>query len=237
MSALPMYKHPVYTTTLPSTGKQVKYRPFLVKDEKNLLLAQQSEEEMNMIDTLKNVIGDCILDKDFDVEELPIFDLEFMFTQLRIKSVGETVELIFTCKEPSCKDKTKISFNIDPVLVKPEGHTNKIDLFDDVGVVMKYPNASLLKEISKMDIQNPDDIVGIVVKSIDYIYDAESVYPAKEQTQEQLVKFVEGLPRTPTEKIKKFFETTPRLQQKVEYECPKCGTHNEYMVEGIESFF
>lgn len=234
---LPMYKHPVYTTTLPSTGKQIKFRPFLVKDEKNLLLAQQSEEELNMIDTLKSVIADCILDKEVNVEDLAIFDLEYMFTQLRAKSVGEEVELIFTCKNEECKEKTKISFKIEPELIKPEGHSNKIDLFDDVGVVMKYANASILKDISQLDMTNPDQILNLIVNCIDYIYDAESVYPAKEQKKQDLIKFVEGLPRAPTDKIRKFFETTPRLQQTIKYDCPKCATHNEYVVEGIDSFF
>lgn len=235
--ALPMYKHPTYTLKLPATGKEVKYRPFLVKDEKNLLLAQQSEIEMNMIDTLKNVIKDCILSKDIDVEDLPIFDLEYIFTQLRTKSVGENVELLFTCSNEECKEQTKISFKIDPKLEIPEGHSCKIDLFDDVGVMMKYANVEMLKEISNLDLSNPDQIVKLIAKSIEYIYDAESVYPTKEQTEADMIKFVEGLPRTPTEKIRKFFETTPKLQQLVEYDCPACGTHNEYTVEGIESFF
>lgn len=235
--ALPMYKHPVYTTTLPSTGKQIKYRPFLVKDEKNLLLAQQSEEELNMLDTLKSVIGDCILDKDVSVDDLAIFDLEYMFTQLRSKSVGEQVELIFTCRNEECKEKTKISFKIEPELIKPEGHNNKIDLFDDVGVVMKYANASILKDISKLDTTNPDQILELIINCIDYIYDKESVYPAKDQKKQDLIKFVEGLPRAPTDKIRKFFETTPRLQQVVKYDCPKCATKNEYTIEGIDSFF
>lgn len=232
-----MYKHPVYTTTLPSTGKQIKYRPFLVKDEKNLLLAQQSEEELNMLDTLKSVIGDCILDKDVSVDDLAIFDLEYMFTQLRSKSVGEQVELIFTCRNEECKEKTKISFKIEPELIKPEGHNNKIDLFDDVGVVMKYANASILKDISKLDTTNPDQILELIINCIDYIYDKESVYPAKDQKKQDLIKFVEGLPRAPTDKIRKFFETTPRLQQVVKYDCPKCATKNEYTIEGIDSFF
>lgn len=235
--ALPMYKHPTYTLKLPATGKEVKYRPFLVKDEKNLLLAQQSEIEMNMLDTLKNVIKDCIVSKDVDVEQLPIFDLEYIFTQLRTKSVGENVELLFTCSNTECKEQTKISFKIDPKLEIPEGHSCKIDLFDDVGVMMKYANVEMLRDIAKLDLNNPDQIVQLIAKSIDYIYDAESVYPSKEQTEADLVKFIEGLPRTPTEKIRLFFETTPKLQQVVEYDCPACSKHNEYAVEGIESFF
>lgn len=235
--ALPMYKHPTYTLKLPATGKEIKYRPFLVKDEKNLLLAQQSEIEMNMIDTLKNVIKDCVLSKDVDVEELPIFDLEYIFTQLRTKSVGENVELLFTCSNDACKEQTKISFKIDPKLDIPEGHSCKIDLFDDVGVMMRYANVEMLREIAKLDLNNPDQIVKLICQSIEYIYDAESVYPTKDQSEEDMIKFVEGLPRTPTEKIRRFFETTPKLQQVVEYDCPSCGEHNKYTVEGIDSFF
>jgi hypothetical protein len=235
--ALPMYKHPTYTLKLPATGKEIKYRPFLVKDEKNLLLAQQSEVEMNMLDTLKNVIKDCVLSKGVDVEDLPIFDLEYIFTQLRTKSVGENVELLFTCSNDECKEQTKISFKIDPKLEIPEGHSCKIDLFDDVGVMMKYANVEMLREIAKLDLNDPDQIVKLICKSIEYIYDSESVYQSKDQTEEEMIKFVEGLPRTPTEKIRRFFETTPKLQQVVEYDCPSCNHHNKYTVEGIESFF
>lgn len=235
--SLPMYKYPTYTLELPVTKKKIKYRPFLVKDEKNLLLAQQSEEEINMLDTLKGVIANCVLEKNFDVDELPIFDIEYIFTQLRAKSVGENVELIFTCQNEECKEKTKISFKINPQLVVPEGHTNKLDLFDDVGVVMKYANTSMLKQIQSKDLSDPDTVVKLIAESIDYIYDAESVYQSKDEKIEDLMKFVESLPRNATEKIQKFFLTTPKLQQKVSYDCPKCSHKNTYDVEGIESFF
>jgi hypothetical protein len=235
--SLPMYKYPVYSMTLPSTKKLIKYRPFLVKDEKNLMLAQQSEDEMNMLDTLKIVVKDCILDKAVNVEDLPIFDLEYLFAIIRSKSVGEDVTLIFTCKNQECKQKTNITFRIDPQLIIPEGHTNKIELFDDVGVVMKYPNAELMKQIEKIQPKDAEGVIDLIVKSIDYIYDKESVYHAKEQTEAELIQFVENLPKKPTENIKKFFATSPRLEQKVEYVCPHCKTENEYTIEGIDSFF
>lgn len=235
--ALPLYKHPVYTLTLPSTGKEIKYRPFLVKDEKNLLLAQQSEEETNMIETLKNVIGSCILTKDVNVDEMPVFDLEYVFSQLRIKSVGENVELTFTCRNKECKEKTNISFKIDPVLIKSPDHTNKIDLFDDVGVVMKYANVGMLKQIKSLDLNDPEAILNLIIDSIEYVYDTESVYYTNKQSKKEMKEFVESLPREASEKIKRFFETIPKLQQVIEYDCPKCGTHNVYTAEGIESFF
>lgn len=234
--ALPMYKFPVYFVTLPSNGKKLRFRPFLVKDEKNLLLSQQSEEEANMLSTLKEVIRNCILDE-IDVDDMPIFDIEYVFTELRKKSVGENVELIFTCKNKECGEQTKLEFKIDPVLVKPEGHTNKIDLFDDVGVVMKYASVPMLAEMRKMDMTNPDNIVKMIANTIDYIYDSESVYSAKEQTEEELIKFVETLPKQAALRIKEFFDTTPKLQQKIDFKCPKCSTENEYVVEGLESFF
>jgi hypothetical protein len=235
--ALPLYKHPVYVLRLPSTDKEVKYRPFLVKDEKNLLLAQQSEDETTMIETLKNVIASCIITKDVDVDEMPIFDLEYIFTQLRAKSVGENIELIFTCRTKDCGEKTKVSFKIDPKLFKDESHTNKIELFNDVGIVMKYANVSMIKDINKMNLDDPDQILNLIIRSIDYIFDADSVYHTKDQSEKDLKQFVESLPREASEKIKNFFLTTPRLQQKVEYTCPKCSTKNEYTAEGIESFF
>jgi hypothetical protein len=234
---LPIYKHPIYTTKLPSSGKEIKFRPFLVKDEKNLLLAQQSEEEVTMIDTVKSVIQDCIVDKKINLEEMPIFDIEWLFCQLRIKSVGEEVSLFFTCKNDECKERTKAAFKINPELVKPEDHSNKIHLYDDVGVVMKYADPILLRKIIKMEETDPIQVLKIIALSIDSIYDKESVYPAKDQSEDELIKFIEALPRNCSDKIKKFFESTPKLMQKIELDCPKCGTKNNYVIEGIENFF
>ena len=160
-----------------------------------------------------------------------------LFRSLRIKSVGENIELIFTCRTKDCGEKTKIEFKIDPQLVKDPTHTNKIDLFDDVGVVMKYADVDMLKQIRKLDLTNPDAILDLIADSIDYIYDTESVYQADKQSKKELKQFVESLPREASDKLKHFFQTTPKLQQTVKYTCPKCNANNEYVVEGIESFF
>ena len=234
---LPIYKHPIYTTKLPSNGKEIKFRPFLVKDEKNLLLAQQSEEELTMIDTVKGVIQDCIIDKKIKLDEMPIFDIEWLFCQLRIKSVGEEVSLYFTCKNTECGEKTKASFKINPELIKSEDHSTKIHIYDDVGVIMKYADPILLREIIKMEESDPNQMLRIVAGSIESIYDAESVYPAKDQSEKELIKFIEALPRDCSNKLKKFFESTPKLAQKVSVVCPKCATNNLYLVDGIENFF
>ena len=139
--ALPKQSTPIYTTKIPSTDKVIKYRPFLVKEEKSLLIAQQSEDSTVMVDTLKAIVKDCVQDK-IEVEDLAMFDMEYLLLQIRAKSIGEIAELIFACDV--CEDpKAKVKINIDLTkiqIVKDPKHNKKINLFGDVGVVMKYPS-------------------------------------------------------------------------------------------------
>ena len=153
--ALPMQSTPTFNLKIPSSGKTVKFRPFVVKEEKALLIAQQSEDQKVMVDTLKSVLASCLLDQ-VDVNELAIFDLEYMFLQIRGKSVGETVDLFFACDtdhgEQNEKAKQKITLKLSEIEVtRPEGHTNKIPLFGEVGVVMKYPTLSEAEDISDFE--------------------------------------------------------------------------------------
>ena len=231
--ALPKYSFPIYTLTLPTTGKEIKYRPFLVKDEKNLLLSQQSEEETAMYDTLKTVIASCVVD-DTKTEDLSVLDIEYIFTQLRCKSIGEQVELIFTCQNEKCGQKESHTFDIKPEIIKHPEHTNKIELFDDVGVVMKYPGTEQMKKIMALNLNNPEEIIDMIAAHIDYVYDSEQVYSS---SKKELVKFIEELPRSASDKIKKFFETMPKLSQTVPYTCKHCGNTHDYTVEGIQNFF
>jgi hypothetical protein len=233
---LPKYSYPTYTLTVPSNGKSLKYRPFLVKDEKNLLLSQQSEELMSMYETLKSVIASCIVD-DTKIESLAVFDLEYIFTQLRCKSIGEQVELIFTCQNEECKKKEPHTFAIEAKVEKVKDHTNKIHLFDNVGIFMKYPGSEQMMKLTKSDMSNPDDIIELIVSCIDYIYDDETIYHAKEQSKKELVKFVEELPRSAADKLRDFFATIPKLKQTVMYKCKHCETESAYDIEGIENFF
>lgn len=232
--SLPKYSYPVYTLVVPSTGKEMKYRPFLVRDEKNLLLSQQSEQVGSMYETLRSVIASCITDKT-DVESLAIFDLEYIFTQLRCKSIGEDVELIFTCTE--CGKKTEHLFPIQAEVKMPEGHDKKIALFDNVGAVMKYPGVEQMKTIADIDFKNPEQVIELIASCIDYVYDEDNIYYAKDQTKKELVQFVENLPRNASDKIKNFFETVPKLSQTITFKCKHCDHENEYKVEGIENFF
>jgi hypothetical protein len=236
--ALPISNTPTYTLTIPSTGKEVKYRPFLVREEKALMMAQQSEDPIVMVNTLKDVVKSCVVGE-FNAEDLATFDLEYIFTQLRAKSVGETVDLIFPCDV--CEDekaRVKISFDITKLKVeKSPEHENKIYLFGDVGVVMKYPTMQVLKKLQNLDTNNLDDLFKIVAECIDYIYQGNELFYGKEQTQEELLDFINNLTSEQFSKIQKFFETMPRLKQEVDYNCPVCGRVHHKVMEGLQSFF
>lgn len=238
--ALPKQTTPIYSATVPSTKKEVKFRPFLVKEEKALLVAQQSEDPQVMLDTLKTMLKSCV-QTPIDVDNLALFDIEYLFCQLRAKSVGEVVEMMVMCDkcpEEETKARVKLMFDLTLLQVNfPEGHTNKISLFDDVGVVMKYPTLDTVKQIEGLDQEKADDVFKMVITMIDYIYDDEEVHYAKDQTEEELGEFLGNLTQDQFSKIKNFFDTLPKLSKAVQYDCPVCGHHHEKVVEGLNSFF
>ena len=235
--ALPISTTPVYTLTVPSSGEIIKFRPFLVKEEKALLIAQQSADETTMIDTLKGVIKSCVK-TELDVDKIAIFDLEYIFAQIRAKSVGELVDLIFSCDVcNSDKAKVKITFDLTKLAVHfPAGHSSKIDLDDGLGIKMRYPDLSMLKQrdTSGADIT---DAFAIICDCIDFIYTPDEVYHARDQSRAELLEFIENLTSKQFEKLQSFFETMPKLQQAVDYKCPVCGAEHHRYLEGISSFF
>jgi hypothetical protein len=238
--ALPMNSTPIYNLVVPSTKKSVTYRPFLVKDQKALLVAQQSADQRVMIDTLKEVIKSCITES-IDVSKLAIFDIEYIFTQLRSKSVGETVDIILSCDEDhgSDNEKAKIKHTVDLSEIKvqeKEGHTDKIALFGDVGVVMKYPNIDDIKKLQGGVVTN-EDTFKLVAASIDYIYDNDAVYHSKDQTEQELMDFINNLTSEQFGKIQSFFDTMPKMTHTINYNCPVCDKAHKIVLEGMESFF
>ena len=238
---LPMMNTPTYTMVIPSTEQTVKYRPFLVKEEKALLIAQQSEDMLTMVETLKGVVKSCVLDK-IDIDKLATFDLEYMFVQIRGKSVGETVELVFPCDEDhgeqNAKARSTVTIDLNSlVVIKEEGHTNKIDLFDNVGVVMKYPTVDVLKKLEGIQTDDLDKIFDVVALSIDYIYDGDQLYYAKEQSHAELLQFVNNLNSQQFLKVQNFFVTMPKIKKEIQYDCPVCGKHHVKLLEGLQSFF
>jgi hypothetical protein len=236
--ALPKMNAPLYNVTIPSTKKEVKFRPFLVKEEKSLLLAQQSEDPKVMINTLKSIIENCIVDN-VDIDKLAIFDYEYLFTQIRSKSVGEIVELLFLCD--TCDDdkaKAQVNLDISKFQVEfPEGHNNKIELFDDVGIMMKNPSLDILDKLEKVKEGDINSIFDVVADCMESVYTTEEVFNTKDQTKQEVIDFLENLTQEQFKKIENFFLTMPKLRQKVEYDCPVCNKHHVKTMEGLESFF
>jgi hypothetical protein len=236
--ALPVMSTPTYELTVPSSKQKVKFRPFLVKEEKALLIAQQSEDQSIMLDTLKNVIKACTSNK-LDVEKLAMFDIEYIFTQLRARSVGEMSELVFSCLE--CGDpKAKMNVNIDLTTLEVKfnaEHTNVINLFNDVGIKMKYPGLSLINKMKGAPEGDVGLIFDVVIECIDSIFDEENVYPAHEQTKEELEDFINNLTQEQFVKVQKFFETMPKLEKDIEFDCPVCNHHHKHTIQGLDSFF
>lgn len=236
--ALPMAQAPRYKLTIPSTNKAVTYRPFLVKEEKALLIAQQSEDPDTMIETLKFIIESCIMDK-ISVNDLAIFDVEYIFTQLRAKSVGEIVDIVLKCD--TCEDdKATVKYSIDLTKVKvevPKDHQKTILLFNDVGVMMKYPTLDLIKKMEGMGNENIELVFEIICQCIDSIYDSNEVYSTKEQTPKEVREFVDNLTQQQFGKLQQFFDTMPKLEETVKYACPICKKDHEQVIKGLESFF
>jgi hypothetical protein len=236
--ALPKMNAPLYNVTIPSSKKEVKFRPFLVKEEKSLLLAQQSEDPKVMINTLKSIIENCIVDN-VDIDKLAIFDYEYLFTQIRAKSVGEIVELLFLCD--TCDDdkaKAQVNLDISKFQVEfPEGHDNKISLFDDVGIVMNNPTLATLDKLEKIKEGDVNSIFDVVADCMESVYTTEEVFNTKDQTKQEVLDFLENLTQEQFKKVENFFLTMPKLRQKVEYDCPVCNKHHVKTMEGLESFF
>jgi hypothetical protein len=245
---LPTIIVPQYTLTIPSSGKEIKYRPFLVKEEKILLIAMESEDQVQMIDATKTIIENCLLG-DVDVANMPTFDIEYIFLQLRGKAKGEDIELKFVC--PDCKGEIITSVNIDLIkVIKPDGHDTNVKITEELGVVMKYPTVDLQAKIEKetKDKNNIDTLFHTIIHCIDYIYDKENTYPSKDHTAKEMTDFVESLTDNHFQKISNFFETMPKLKHEIELHCTNkvkgkgkekkvCGHKENQTLEGLANFF
>jgi hypothetical protein len=228
--ALPKIKHPTYKITIPSNEKEVNFRPFTVQEEKLLLMAKNSEKTEDLINTVKQVIQNCIIEP-IEIEKLAIFDIEYIFIKLRSKSVGEIVELDYT--DPEDGENIKFKINLDDIEIKKhEGHSNKFSLFENIGVVMRYPT---LEEIKTVEDNGQDEAVfTMLIKCIDQIYDEETVY--SDYSEKELNEFVNTLPMESMSSIQKFFETMPSVEHTVKLK-NKQGKTKEVVLKGINSFF
>lgn len=233
--ALPVIETPKYELTIPSNGEKIEFRPYLVKEEKILIIAMESKDTSQMVRAVRDVISACTFNK-VNVDDLALFDLEYIFLKLRSTSVGAISELKMKCGE--CEQFTEVSVNIDEVGV--EGDVTKertIPITNDVGVVMKFPTV----KGALMSGGATDDayatIIGTIIASIDTIYDADNIYSASDYKREELIDFIESLNQEQFTKINTFFEGMPALSHNVEFDCQSCGHHNDVELKGLQSFF
>jgi hypothetical protein len=197
-------------------------------------------------DHVKQVLNNCII-TDIDVDDLPTFDLEYLFMQLRARSVGEVVNLKYNCNNTLKDDKGEdkvcgglVKFDLKLLEIEPiqnEEHSNKIVISDKLGVVMKYPTLKMIGDTKALQDESIESIMDIIIKCIDYIYDADQMYYAKDSTQEELMEFLESMQQDDLEKIQKFFTTMPKISKPLDFKCGKCGYEEKIVVEGIQNFF
>ena len=233
--ALPKVVAPTYELELPSNGKKIKYRPFLVKEEKVLLIAMDSGDEKQITQATIDVINACVTSR-IKIEDLPSFDLEYVFLKIRAASVGEEITVNVVCLDDN---KTKVShtININEVKVfKPKGHTDKIMINKTVGVIMKYPK---LDHFIEFGVRGETDMDGldIIIGCIDQIFEGEEVTEAKDCSTKELKEFIESLTQRQFNKVSKFFETMPKLQHKFDVVNPNTKKSSTYTLEGLQSFF
>lgn len=233
---LPKQQITMYELVVPSTGAKLKYRPFTVREQKLLMIAQQSDELKIMVDTLKEIIRACTNEK-VNLDSLAVFDLEYIMATLRTKSAGETVKLEFSCDADSTHPVTIVDLDLSKIEVtKYPGHDKKIGLYDDVGVVMKYPDIGMLESLHGIE-ETPEMVFGIIYDCIDYIYDSDEVFHAKDQTQAELVEFIDGLTKEQFSKIENFYATMPKFTHTLQYKCATCGHEHNKVIEGFSNFF
>ena len=235
--ALPKLDVPIYEMTVPSTDEKIKYRPFLVKEEKILLIAMESGENKDIIQGVKQIVSECIFNK-LKIGNLPMFDIEYMFLRIRAKSVGEVSKLKVLCPDDK-KTYANVEVDLTEVEVQvDDSHTNKIELSDEMGVIMKYPSIDLFSKAGIADI-NADNMIDVVATCIAQIYDkkGEEVFDSKDSTKKELVDFVEQLNTTQFQEVQKFFDTMPRLQHTILVTNPKTKVESEVTLTGLNDFF
>tara|TARA_B100000029_G_scaffold516380_1_gene629230 strand:+ start:1759 stop:2478 length:720 start_codon:yes stop_codon:yes gene_type:complete len=236
---LPKIATPTYELELPSTGETIKYRPFLVKEEKVLVIALESEDNKQITTAIKTVLKSCIQTKGIKVETLPTFDIEYLFLNIRGKSVGEVIEVNVTCPDDQ-ETSAQIEINLDDINVqKNEEHTNQIKLDDNIMMELRYPS---LEQFIKTNFDFSDDNAmdqsfQLIGQCIDKIYTEEEVWSAADCTKKEINDFLESMNSSQFKDIEKFFETMPKLQHTVTVKNPQTKVESEVVIEGLASFF
>tara|TARA_Y100000361_G_C11156966_1_gene344758 strand:- start:1444 stop:2148 length:705 start_codon:yes stop_codon:yes gene_type:complete len=232
--SLPQLVSPEFTTEIPSTKQKIKFRPFLVKEEKILLMASEGNDPAEMQRAVKSILSNCILTK-IDVSNLATFDLEYLFLKLRGKSVGEEIELLMKHSSKSeCKHQTTVKMNLDDIKIVGKVSDGKIMLDDKIGVKLKYPTFDEVAKMSENQ-SNTEIIYKTMAMLIEYVYTEEEVY--NDFTDEEMEEWITKLNQKQFAKITDFLADMPKLSQKVEWTCSKCEEKDTVVLEGLQAFF
>ena len=234
--ALPKVNTPTYELVVPSTDEKIKYRPFLVKEEKILLIAMEAQEQSGILNAVKDIVKSCTFDK-FDVRKAPIFDIEYIFLNIRAKSVGEVSTVNLRCPDDN---ETFVQTEIDLTKVDvqiTEGHTNKIELTDEMGMILQYPTLDSFTDSTT--VINASNMLDVIASCVSQIYDkkGEDVYDAKDSTKQEIVDFIESLNSKQFKEIQNFFDTSPKLTHTVTIENPKTKVKSDITLTGLNDFF
>ena len=236
---LPKINTPTYELTLPSTGKKIKYRPFLVREEKILIMALETEDTEQITNAVVDIISGCILTKGVDVTKLATFDIEYLFLNVRSKSVGESVEVNVICPDDN-KTSVQVEIDIDSIKIqKTKGHKNIIKLDDQYSMKLKYPslNEFIDTNFESSEESDVNKSLNMITNCIEMIYDKEESWDASDSTKQELEEFIEQLNSKQFKTIEKFFETMPKLSHKLKVTNPTTEVESEVVLEGLASFF
>ena len=236
---LPRITTPIYELEIPSLKKKIRYRPFLVKEEKILIIALESEDSKQIANAVKTVISNCILSKGIKVEDLSTFDIEYLFLNIRGKSVGETVDVLITCPDDETT-QVPMSINLDEINVEENPkHSRDIKLDDTLTLRMRYPSMTefIKNNFDSGDGVSVDDTFDLIISCIDQIYSEEESWVAKDSTKKGLLEFVEQLSSKQFKEVEKFFETMPKLSHTIKIKNPKTDVESEVVLEGLSAFF
>jgi len=239
--ALPKIDTPVYELTLPLSKKKIRFRPFLVKEQRNLLMAIESDDKESIETNIKQVLTNCTLTENVDIDSLPIVDVEYYFIQLRARSVGEVVNNKYRCENEiegkKCNNSMEVALNLLDVKVEMnDDNEDTIQLTPTITMKLRYPQFSVIEKTSKQT-NSTEVAFNMIIDSIENIFDGEQYYYATETPKKEMVDFVESLNTEQFGKIEKFFERLPKLNKKIECACGRCGFKHLIEVEGLENFF
>lgn len=232
--ALPKLETPNYTVEIPSSGEKVEYRPFTVKEQKQLLIAKESNDQEAMIRTTRDLIESCVYD--VKVKDLTLFDFEYLFVKIRAKSVGETSDVRIACEE--CGEQSPVTLDLEKTRVEGDLKKNRaIELTSEIGIVMRWPSFESALNLINTEKSNAEIAADAIIDCIESVYDQSQVYPAEDVPKKELEEFVDSMTAAQFQKVAEFFEESPKVVLATRFTCQSCKHKNKLEIEGMKNFF